>query len=92
METMIEEGGSNLSGGQRQKITLMQALVSDVDVLLLDEPASALDQKSEEVVYETLNRLKQEKILLIATHRPLLIRKADSIYSWQNKKWVHIDP
>ncbi|WP_281521545.1 ATP-binding cassette domain-containing protein [Dubosiella newyorkensis] len=91
METMIEEGGSNLSGGQRQKITLMQALVSDVDVLLLDEPTSALDQKSEEVVYETLNRLKQEKILLIATHRPLLIRKADSIYSWQNKKWVQLN-
>ncbi len=86
MDTMIEEGGSNLSGGQRQKIALMQALVCDADILLLDEPTSALDQKSEETVYEALNKLKQEKIILVTTHRPLLINKADRLYALHNKK------
>lgn len=86
MNTMIEEGGSNLSGGQRQKIALMQALVCDANILLLDEPTSALDQKSEETVCEVLNKLKQEKVIVITTHRPLLINNADRLYALHNKK------
>lgn len=88
MNTMIEEGGSNLSGGQRQKIALMQALVCDANILLLDEPTSALDQKSEETVYEALNKLKHDKIILVTTHRPLLINNADRLYALHNKKCV----
>lgn len=86
MDTMVEEGGSNLSGGQRQKIALMQALVCDANILLLDEPTSALDQKSEETVYEALNKLKHDKIILVTTHRPLLINNADRLYALHNKK------
>lgn len=92
MNAMIEENGSNCSGGQRQKIAFMQALVSDVDVLLLDEPTSALDPESEEIFYKTLNVLKQEKIIVISTHRPFLIEKADSLYALKNRKCAKLKP
>lgn len=92
MNAMIEENGSNCSGGQRQKIAFMQALVSDVDVLLLDEPTSALDPESEEMFYKTLNVLKQEKIIVINTHRPFLIEKADSLYALKNRKCAKLKP
>lgn len=92
MNAMIEENGSNCSGGQRQKIAFMQALVSDVDVLLLDEPTSALDPESEEMFYKTLNVLKQEKIIVISTHRPFLIEKADSLYALKNRKCAKLKP
>lgn len=70
LDMQIGEAGQQLSGGQKQMLCMARALLSDVPVILLDEPTSSLDMNTEK---ELLKRLKNEfinKIVLIATHRP----------------------
>lgn len=70
LDMQIGESGQQLSGGQKQLLCLARALLSDIPVILLDEPTSFLDMNTEK---ELLKRLKNEfinKIVLIATHRP----------------------
>lgn len=70
LDMQIGESGQQLSGGQKQLLCLARALLSDIPVVLLDEPTSFLDMNTEK---ELLKRLKNEfinKIVLIATHRP----------------------
>ena len=70
LDMQIGEAGQQLSGGQKQMLCLARALLSEVPVILLDEPTSSLDMNTEK---ELLKRLKNEfinKIVLIATHRP----------------------
>lgn len=57
-----------LSGGQRQRVLLARALASDPEILLLDEPASGLDQKVEQDFFELLRELNQSKTLLLVSH------------------------
>lgn len=81
----LEEGGSNLSGGERQKVAFMQALVCDAQVLLLDEPTSAMDSRSEAIVWESLQARKHEKIIVCVSHRTALLRAVDRLYGWDEK-------
>lgn len=78
-ETQIREGGTNLSGGQRQRITLARALLSDADILLLDDPFSALDMKTEVVVRQNLKRFYGHKTILLITQRLPNLIEADHI-------------
>jgi len=59
---------SELSGGQRQRVLLARALVSDPELLLLDEPAAGLDQKVEQDFFELLRELNRSKTLLLVSH------------------------
>jgi zinc transport system ATP-binding protein len=59
---------SELSGGQRQRVLLARALVSDPDLLLLDEPAAGLDQKVEHDFFELLRELNQSKTVVLVSH------------------------
>lgn len=57
-----------LSGGQLQKVLIARALITDPKILILDEPTSSLDSKTKKEIYEMLNRLNEEKTILIVTH------------------------
>ncbi|MFE7196760.1 ATP-binding cassette domain-containing protein [Microbacterium oxydans] len=77
-ETMVAEAGTSLSGGQRQRLALARALLAGRPVLLVDEPTSALDDRSALTVAETLERVAEERIVLMISHRPeALARVAD---------------
>jgi zinc transport system ATP-binding protein len=65
---MERQSFSSLSGGQRQRVLLARALVSDPDLLLLDEPAAGLDQKVEQDFFQLLRELNQSKTLLLVSH------------------------
>lgn len=78
--THLTENGVNLSGGQRQRLALVRALYRDAPILLLDEPSSALDERSEELLMEVLLGMRASgKTIVFAAHNPGLLRIADHV-------------
>jgi subfamily B ATP-binding cassette protein MsbA len=71
MDSEIQEGGGNLSGGEKQKIALMRALLKHVDVLILDEVCSNVDQESTEMIYRRIEQGRNDRITVIITHDEL---------------------
>jgi subfamily B ATP-binding cassette protein MsbA len=78
-ETVVGERGMNLSGGQRQRIAIARAILKDPAVLLLDEATSSLDNESEGLVQEALDRLMQNRTTVIVAHRLSTIKVAHRI-------------
>ena len=73
-------GGTELSGGQWQRIAVARGLFRDARLLVLDEPTAALDAKAEWAVYESLRRLAAGRTVVLITHRLGSVRNADRIY------------
>ncbi|GAC1494549.1 MAG: hypothetical protein NVS2B14_08130 [Chamaesiphon sp.] len=81
MHTVISEGGSNISGGQRQRLLLARALALKPRILLLDEATSALDNKTQAIITENLDSLQITRVVI--AHRLSTVQKADRIYVFQ---------
>jgi ATP-binding cassette subfamily C protein CydCD len=77
--TLLGEGGSGLSSGERQRLALARAFVRDPELLLLDEPTAALDHETEAEVLTALRRLLAGRTALIVAHRPALAALADRV-------------
>lgn len=78
-ETLIGERGAQLSGGERQRISVARAFLKDAPVLILDEPTSSIDSKTEAVILDALDRLMAGRTTFMVAHRLSTIRHADSI-------------
>ena len=79
VETEIGEEGLSLSGGQRQRIALARAIAARPDVLVLDDPLSALDVRTEEAVTARLREVLDGTTTLIVAHRPSTVALADRV-------------
>jgi ABC-type multidrug transport system fused ATPase/permease subunit len=78
-ETELGEGGHQLSGGERQRICVARAFIRDAPVLILDEPTSAIDSKTESVILDALENLMVGRTSFMIAHRLSTIRDADLI-------------
>ncbi|RUT08337.1 bacteriocin cleavage/export ABC transporter [Dulcicalothrix desertica PCC 7102] len=76
-QTVLGEFGANISGGQRQRLALARAIVTQPPILILDESTSALDALSEIDVIERLKKHRQGKTTILISHRPPVIQRAD---------------
>lgn len=76
---IIDENGSNLSGGQRQKIHLARAFVGNPEIILLDESTSAIDVVGSKLIFEYIRKAFSDKIVIFVSHDESLLRFADSI-------------
>ncbi|MGW1608009.1 ABC transporter transmembrane domain-containing protein [Streptomyces sp. NPDC002285] len=79
MEARITERGRSLSGGQRQRIALARSLVTDPEVLVLDEPTSAVDSHTEARIAEGVRNLRAGRTTVVFTSSPLLLDRADRV-------------
>lgn len=77
LDTVAGDRGGNLSGGERQRLALARLLLRAPRLILLDEPASALDAGNEERILDTIAGLKGRATILLVTHRPAVIAAAD---------------
>ncbi|RMD98635.1 MAG: ABC transporter ATP-binding protein [Calditrichaeota bacterium] len=78
-DTVIYEGGENLSGGQMQRINVARAIIRNTPIVILDEPATALDTRAETKVNEAIRALTRNKTTFIIAHKFSTIATADRI-------------
>lgn len=82
--TMVGELGDTLSGGEKQRIGLARAFLHDAPFMLLDEPTSNLDSLNESVILKSLNEEREDRTVVLVSHRQSTMRIADKVYSVEN--------
>jgi ABC-type multidrug transport system fused ATPase/permease subunit len=80
LSTIVEERGRGFSGGQRQRLSLARAMLTEADVLILVEPTSAVDTHTEGRIAARLREVRGPRTTLIATTSPLLLEKVDRVF------------
>lgn len=78
-DTMVGEGGSTLSGGEKQRISIARAILKDAPLILLDESTAGIDPENERFIQEAIEELVRDKTLIVIAHRLSTIRHADRI-------------
>lgn len=86
------EGGTDLSGGEWQKLALARAYLREAQVLILDEPTASLDAKSEHEVFERFAELTRGKMAMLISHRFSTVRMADRIFVLQGGRIAEEGP
>lgn len=78
-DTMVGERGARLSGGERQRLSIARAFLKNAPILLLDEPTSAIDVGTEDLIKEAIERISKDKTVITIAHRLSTIEDADTI-------------
>ena len=90
--TPVGERGIQLSGGERQRVALARAFLKDAPLLILDEPTSSVDVKTEAVILEAMNRLMQGRTAFLITHRLSALATCDARLQLEQGRLVETAP
>ena len=86
IDTLVGENGLSLSGGQKQRLGIARALLSNPDILILDDSLSAVDSNTEKTIIENIKKNRKGKTNIIVAHRISAVRHADKIVVLDNGK------
>ena len=86
IDTLVGENGLSLSGGQKQRLGIARALLSDPDILILDDSLSAVDSNTEKTIIENIKKTRKGKTNIIVAHRISAVRHANKIVVLDNGK------
>lgn len=78
-DTMVGEGGSSLSGGEKQRISIARAILKDAPIVILDEATASIDPENEHLIQEAISALTHGKTIITIAHRLATIQNADKI-------------
>lgn len=85
-DTELNAGTSNLSGGQKKRLDVLRALLKESDVIIFDESTASIDIERRKRLFEILNKIKHDKIIIFITHNIEECAYCDQIYSVKNRK------
>lgn len=91
-ETLVGERGMKLSGGERQRIALARAFLKDAPILILDEPTSSVDIKTEASIIDAIDRLMKERTTFMISHRPATLQYCDIFIVIDEGRILNITP
>lgn len=77
LDMMVQRGGTNFSGGQRQRISIARSLLKNPKILIMDDSTSALDNKTEEKIIESLNKLKPDMTKILISQKIKSLKNTD---------------
>lgn len=87
-DTLLGEWGMDLSGGQRQRLAIARALVLDPQILLLDDPAAAIDPETEQEILNAMERAMEGRTTFVVAHRLSTLRRADLVLVFDHGRLV----
>ncbi|MEG8990149.1 ABC transporter transmembrane domain-containing protein [Ignavibacteria bacterium 4148-Me] len=83
-DTLIGERGALLSQGQKQRIVLARIIMRNTPIIIMDEATNAIDEQSEDFIFDALDKIVRDKTFVFVTHRSSLLRKADRLLFLKN--------
>lgn len=78
-ETVIGEGGSSLSGGEKQRVSIAKAILNNAPIVILDESTASIDPENEHLIQKSISVLTHSKTIITIAHRLATIENADQI-------------
>lgn len=84
IDTKVGKYGSNLSGGQRQVVTILRVILKNPSVILMDEPTASIDKKTKTVIYDLLQKLMEGRTVVVVTHDTFLLKYVDRVVYMEN--------